>query len=137
MSLSSLKTKVCDLTTAVTNGYTAMTKVSDDDFLKFMISFWCIEFVFFVLQQLLQSQACLRHMELRISNLEKLQASYDVHLKMKDGIQNMYEAYKNSPGNQYKNLSNIKTGWKDCIQVYLTKSQTNLIKAWLNFVKLS
>jgi hypothetical protein len=36
---------------------------------------------------------------------------------MKDGIQNMYDAYKKSPGNQYKNLANIKIGWKECIQV--------------------
>ena len=36
---------------------------------------------------------------------------------MKDGIQNMFDAYKKSPGNQNKNLANIKIGWKDCIHV--------------------
>ena len=67
-------------------------------------------------KQLLQSESYLRHLEQRISTLLKLQNSYTIHLKMKDGIQNMYEAYKKSPGNQQKNLANIKIGWKDCIQ---------------------
>lgn len=67
-------------------------------------------------KQLLQSESYLRHLEQRISTLMKLQNSYIIHLKMKDGIQNMYEAYKKSPGNQQKNLQNIKGGWKDCIQ---------------------
>ncbi len=92
-SLSDLRTKVADLTTAVTNGYNAMAK------------------------QLLQSESYLRHLEQRIATLLKLQNSYIVHLKMRDGIQNMYEAYKNSPGNQKSNLANIKAGWRDCIQV--------------------
>ena len=30
---------------------------------------------------------------------------------MKDGIQNMFDAYKKSPGNQNKNISNIKNGF--------------------------
>lgn len=93
LSLNDLRTKVADLTSAVTNGYNAMAK------------------------QLLQSESYLRHLEQRISTLLKLQNSYTVHLKMKDGIQNMYEAYKKSPGNQKSNLANIKLGWKDCIQV--------------------
>jgi len=92
-SLSDLRTKVADLTTAVTNGYNAMAK------------------------QLLQSESYLRHLEQRIATLLKLQNSYIVHLKMREGIQNMYEAYKNSPGNQKSNLANIKAGWRDCIQV--------------------
>ena len=66
---------------------------------------------------MLQSEAYLRHLEQRITTLNKLQSSYNIHLKMKDGIQNMYDAYKKSPGNQYKNLANIKIGWKECIQV--------------------
>ncbi len=93
MSLNDLRVKVADLTSAVTNGYNAMAK------------------------QLLQSESYLRHLEQRINVLIKLQSSYNVHLKMKEGIQNMYEAYKKSPGNQNKNLANIKLGWKDCIQV--------------------
>jgi hypothetical protein len=98
LSISNLKAKVSDLTTAVTNGYTAMSK------------------------QLLQSQAHLRHMEQRASNLEKLKTSYDVHLKMRDGIENMFEAYKKSPGkNQGKNLASIKAGWKECVQVSVKK----------------
>lgn len=59
----------------------------------------------------------MRHLEQRISTLNKLQNSYQIHINMKDGIQNMYEAFKKSPGNQYKNLANIKNGWKECIQV--------------------
>ncbi len=92
-----MRTKVADLTTAVTNGYNAMAK------------------------QLLHSESSLRHLEQRINVLNKLENSYNVHLKMKDGIQNMFDAFKNSPGNQHKNLSNIKNGWKDCIQVYNKK----------------
>ena len=88
-----MRIKVADLTTAVTNGYNAMAK------------------------QLLHSESSLRHLEQRISVLNKLENSYNIHLKMKDGIQNMFDAFKNSPGNQNKNLSNIKHGWKDCIQV--------------------
>ena len=80
------------MTCAVTNGYNAMAK------------------------QLLQSESSLRHLEQRIATLRRLQQSYTVHLRMKEGIQNMYEAYKKSPGNQQKNLANIKGGWKDCIQ---------------------
>ena len=76
-------------------------------------------------KQLLQSEAYLRHLEQRASTLSKLQNSYNIHLKMKDGIQNMYDAYKNSPGNQQKNLSNIKSGWKECIQVERTKINSN------------
>ena len=67
---------------------------------------------------MLQSESYLRHLEQRISTLNKLENSYNVHLKMKDGIQNMFDAYKKSPGNQNKNLANIKLGWKDCIQVF-------------------
>lgn len=94
MCIDDLKTKVSDLTLAVTNGYNAMAK------------------------QLLQSEAYLRHLELRISNLLKLKNSYIIHLKMRDGIQNMYDAYKKSPTkNQVKNLANIKSGWKECIKV--------------------
>ena len=33
----------------------------------------------------------------------------------------MYEAFKKSPGNQYKNLTNIKNGWKECNQVKCEK----------------
>jgi len=61
----------------------------------------------------------LHHLEQRISTLNKLENSYNVHLKMKDGIKNMYDAYKKSPGNQQKNITNTKNVWKDCIQVYL------------------
>ena len=85
------------MTIAVTNGFNVLAK------------------------QLLQSEAYLRHLEQRINILSKLQTSYNIHLKMKDGIQNMYDAFKNSPGNQQKNLSNIKSGWKDCIQVMNVK----------------
>jgi len=91
LSINDLRAKVADLTSAVTNGYNAMAK------------------------QLLQSESYLRHLEQRISTLNKLENSYNVHLKMKDGIQNMFDAYKKSPGNQNKNLANIKQGWKDCI----------------------
>lgn len=94
LCIDDLKVKVLDLTQAVTNGYNAMTK------------------------QLLQSEALLRHLELRISNLQKLKNGYSVHLKMKDGIQNMYDAYKKSPSkNQVKNLASIKSGWKECVKV--------------------
>lgn len=47
LCIDDLKSKVSDLSQAVTNGYTAMTK------------------------QLLQSEAYLRHLEMRISNLQK------------------------------------------------------------------
>jgi len=110
LSLSDLKTKVADLTTAVTNGYNAMAK------------------------QLLQSESYLRHLEQRISTLLKLQNSYVVHLKMKDGIQSMYEAYKKSPGNQKSNLANIKVSWKDCIQVSSVTEFKNLILGLFFFI---
>ena len=92
-----MRAKVADLTSAVTNGYNAMAK------------------------QLLQSESYMRHLEQRINVFLKLQNSYNIHLKMKEGIQNMHDAYKKSPGNQHKNLSNIKTGWKDCNQVIWNK----------------
>ena len=56
-----MRTKVADLTTAVTNGYNAMAK------------------------QLLHSESSLRHLEQRINVLNKLENSYNVHLKMKEG----------------------------------------------------
>ncbi len=90
--MNDTRAKVADLTIAVTNGYNAMTK------------------------QLLQFESYVRHLEQRICALEKLQNSYNVHLKMKEGIQNMYEAYRKSPGNQNRNLTSIKIGWKECIQ---------------------
>jgi len=110
-SISELKAKVSDLTTAVTNGYTAMSK------------------------QLLQSQAHLRHMEQRASNLEKLKASYEVHLKMRDGIENMFEAYKKTPGkNQGRNLASIKAGWKECVQTLcLIEAQTEALLGTFRF----
>ena len=99
------------MTTAVTNGYTAMSK------------------------QLLQSQAHLRHMEQRASNLEKLKASYEVHLKMRDGIENMFEAYKKTPGkNQGRNLASIKAGWKECVQTLcLIEAQTEALLGTFRF----
>lgn len=94
LCIEDLRNKVNELTIAVTNGYNAMAK------------------------QLLQSEACLRHLETRTSNLLKLKNSYVIHLKMREGIQNMYEAYKKSPSkNKVKNLTNIKYGWKECIKV--------------------
>ena len=85
-------------------------------------------------KQLLQSEALLRHLEQRIGILTKLQSSYNVHLKMKDGIQNMYDAYKNSPGNQQKNLSNIKSGWKECIQTLCAiRAQTEALLGTFQF----
>ena len=96
-----MRAKVADLTSAVTNGYNAMAK------------------------QVLQSESYMRHLEQRINVFLKLQNSYNIHLKMKEGIQNMHDAYKKSPGNQHKNLSNIKTGWKDCNQVIYTSKTFN------------
>lgn len=99
LCIEDLKNKVNELTIPVTNGYNAMAK------------------------QLLQSEAYLRHLETKINNLSKLKNSYVIHLKMREGIQNMYEAYKKSPSkNQVKNLANIKSGWKECIKVIIEKN---------------
>lgn len=68
-------------------------------------------------KQLLQTESYLRHVENRIANLVKLENSYKINLKIRDGIQNMYEAYRKSPGNQQKNMVNIKNSWKECNQV--------------------
>lgn len=86
-------------------------------------------------KQLLQSQAHLRHMEQRASNLEKLKASYEVHLKMRDGIENMFEAYKKTPGkNQGRNLASIKAGWKECVQTLcLIEAQTEALLGTFRF----
>lgn len=95
----------------MTNGYTAMSK------------------------QLLQTQSHLRHMEQRASNLEKLRGSYEVHLKMQDGIENMFEAYKKTPGkNQGRNLASIKAGWKECVQTLcLIEAQTEALLGTFRF----
>jgi hypothetical protein len=69
-----------------------------------------------------------------VSNLSKLQKSYAVHLKMRDGIQNMYDAYKKSPGNQGRNLTNIKTGLKECLQTLcLIEAQTEALLGTFQF----
>jgi hypothetical protein len=110
LTINDLKSKVSDLTIAVTNGFNVLAK------------------------QLLQSEALLRHLEQRIGILTKLQSSYNIHLKMKDGIQNMYDAYKNSPGNQQKNLANIKSGWKECIQTLCAiEAQTEALLGTFQF----
>lgn len=74
-------------------------------------------------------------MEQRASNLEKLRASYEVHLKMRDGIENMFEAYKKSPGkNQGRNLASIKAGWKECVQTLcLIEAQTEALLGTFRF----
>ncbi|CAF0750161.1 unnamed protein product [Brachionus calyciflorus] len=111
LCIDDLRNKVAELTLAVTNGYNAMAK------------------------QLLQSEAYLRHLELRISNLLKLKNSYIIHLKMRDGIQNMYDAYKKSPSkNQIKNLANIKSGWKECVKTLcLIEAQTEALLGSFRF----
>jgi flagellar biosynthesis chaperone FliJ len=109
-NINDIKTKVYDLTSAVTNGYNAMAK------------------------QLLQYESFLRHLEQRIDTLIKLQANYKINLKIKDGIQSMYDAYKKSPGNQQKNLINIKNGWKECIQILCAiEAQTEALLGTFEF----
>ncbi|RNA26685.1 FAM65A-like isoform X1 [Brachionus plicatilis] len=111
LCIEDLKNKVNELTIAVTNGYNAMAK------------------------QLLQSESYLRHLETRITNLLKLKNSYVIHLKMREGIQNIYEAYKKTPSkNQVKNLANIKSGWKECIRTLcLIEAQTEALLGTFRF----
>lgn len=72
-------------------------------------------------KQLFQTECLLRHLENRISNLYKLQNSYQINMNIKSGIQQMFDAYKSSPGNQQKNLNQIKQSWKECMQVFITQ----------------
>lgn len=54
---------------------------------------------------------------------------------MRDGIQNIYDAFKKSPGNQNKNLANIKSGWKECNQVKKRlKNKTKNFYAFFDFM---
>ena len=111
--MNEISSKIKDLSQAVNSGFNLMTK------------------------QLLQSESFMRHVDNRVVNLTKLENSYKINLKLRDGTQNMYEAYRKTPGNQQKNLANIKNSWKECNQVLFCYKSIYLMRMFIYFYILS